>query len=475
MPVSSTATFAHLVSRFQAAGASMSLSASSASAYCCSKPGSFGLFATAIGTLSSTRSTLGAASRRVPQRLATSHPRASRPTQPREPAAAATRADRRRRRSRALIGVAHARAELDQQPGGRPRLAARARISVGAEAESAPRPAPRRPQKDAPQRPSGWSELLTPSSVTLLRPGKGRLALGRDALEVLAYGRDLLAHVAAPEQPPERARCRPCRTPRRSSPWPARRRARRWPGWPARRPSRRRRSRRRPAAWPPPPPARPSSASFCASASSCSVAATSSWVAPSSRASPVTSAPAATSAAVPPLLCLLLGGRRRRAAACVASSSSCVVVPSSCLVALSSSSFGARQFLLGAVSSSCVLSRSDRSVSAQISRPTATSPNPALTQIHALRRFFGAPSGGADAASGCGLVVDMPTARLPTRPRGASPRPGELSRGGAATRRGSRPRIPVPRLPRRRSAVRSSRRHRSRAGCRASCRSRSSR
>ena len=57
--------------------------------------------------------------------------------------------------------------------------------------------------------------------------------------------------------------------------------------------------------------------------------------------------------------------------------------------------------------SPCALSRSDRSVSAQINRATATSPSPALTQTHGLRCSFRTSPGGADAASGCGPTVDM--------------------------------------------------------------------
>ena len=131
--MSSTATFAQLVCRFQAAGASMSLSAPSASAYCSTKPGSFGSLATAIGALSSTRSTPGAARRRS---------RSASSVSPSPTLTAAARISRRRNAETtariadrtSLVGVEHAAAELDEQPGGRPRLAARTRVTVGAEA-----------------------------------------------------------------------------------------------------------------------------------------------------------------------------------------------------------------------------------------------------------------------------------------------------------------------------------------------------
>ena len=78
-----------------------------------------------------------------------------------------------------LVGIEHAAAELDQQPGGRPRLAARTRITRQRRSESAPRPAtPRRRRRRRPQRPSGWTELPTSSlhhpSTSRRRPSCSR-------------------------------------------------------------------------------------------------------------------------------------------------------------------------------------------------------------------------------------------------------------------------------------------------------------
>ena len=254
MPVSSTATFAQPVRSFQAAGASMSSSLLSASAYCSSKPGSSGFLATATGTLSSTRSTLGAARSR--SRSASSDPSPTLTEKPRT-SRASVRADRPRRviARRRSASPTPERNCTSRPAAGRdsPEAASHGRRR----SEAAPRPAQRRPRRDdgRSDRPAGT--VSASSFHTLLRPGEGRLAFGRDALEVLADRRNLLAHVATPEQPRERgdvglaALRRDLGLGLRGVALGVRL------GRPARSPSRRRRSRRRPAVWPPPRPARP--------------------------------------------------------------------------------------------------------------------------------------------------------------------------------------------------------------------------